>query len=517
MKNLITLFAFLPLFLSAQISMQPASIDFNATDFGNLDSIEVTIENQYSNSIDVEGIMFHEIYSNAVFYTTETFPLSVAANSSESVWVYFEPEHNIVYNSEMIVVTDYRGSYRADVEGEGRFSNYYSNTFNKSEEDLKSALKSTISSGYSSLSYNVARDNMYGSLDNTGGNVACVYTGRVAAFNTRPGANSNSFNCEHTYPQGLFNSNSPMKSDIHHLFPTDVNANSQRGNLPFGEVSGSGSWSEGGSKKGNGKFEPRDAQKGATARAMMYFVTRYQDYSSFFSGQQTILKQCHNNHAPTAKEKQRNAAIFGLQNNRNPFVDYPQFIERIQNLVGNSQATENYDLWVSDLSVEFGSSLNDLEYHVVLFNRGNQPVEVGNFNFSNAAYSLVNAVGTQTISPGESLELLVATDASLPIGSEEELTFDTDIPGNATVTIQLIGGWFPASTEELEENAFNVYPNPTQNEINFAIQGNQKAVILTLDGKRMKDCHSPCNVSELNNGSYLLQLPTGESKVFIKE
>jgi hypothetical protein len=309
-----------------------------------------------------------------------------------------------------------------------------------------------------------------------------------------------------------------MKSDIHHLFPTDVSANSQRGNLPFGEVSGSGTWSQGGSKKGGGKFEPRDVQKGPTARAMMYFVTRYQDYSNFFGGQQNVLRQWHDAHPPTAAEITRNDDIHGLQNNRNPFIDYPQFIERIQNLVGNSQAPEDYDLWVSDLTVDFGNSLDNLEYNVVLFNRGNLPVEVNNFSFSSPAYSFVNTVGTEIIQPGESLILTITTDASLPIGSEEELTFDTDIPGWPDQSIELLGGWFPASVNGANQQMNDyLYPNPAREMIYFSSENSQEGVIFTITGKRIKSCSSPCALDELETGSYFLQLPNGKKQVFIKE
>ncbi len=518
MKKLTQLLAMLPLASFAQIGFQPTEIQFNPTQFGEVDSIEVTIENNYATAIDIEGVEFHQIYGNSIFFVNETFPVSVAANGSAQMWVYFEPEHNIVYNSEMVVQTNYRGSYSVNVVGDGKFSSYYSSTFDKSEEDLKSALKSRLTSGYNSLSYNNARDNMYATIDNTGGDVECVYTGRVATFNTRPGANSNNFNCEHTFPQGMFSQNLPMKSDIHHLFPTDVTANSQRGNLKFGVVSGNGSWSQGGSKKGGSSFEPRDVQKGATARAMMYFVTRYQDYSNFFAGQQAILRTWHEDYAPQAAEIQRNQAIFNVQNNRNPYVDYPQFIERIQDLVGNSEAPENYDLWISETSVDFGAAVNDLEHTIVLFNKGNQPVEVSNFAFSNSSFFFSTTVGTETIAPGEALELVITTDAGLPFGSQETLTFDTDIPSGTEQTIDLLGGWFPVSVKENVSEGLKVYPNPAQTTLQFNADNKRvPSVIRSIDGKKVKECFSPCAIEELVNGVYLLEINSGEKAVFIKK
>ena len=165
-----------------------------------------------------------------------------------SVDVTFSPKQNMVYNGVLFVETKNSVLETIKLNGQGTFSNtYYSSTQNKSAEALKTALKTTISAGYISLGYNTARDNMYGSIDNVGGDVECVYTGTTATFNTRAGANSANFNCEHTYPQGKFNSNEPMKSDIHHLFPTTASSNSKRGNDPFGIVSNP-TWNGGGSQ-----------------------------------------------------------------------------------------------------------------------------------------------------------------------------------------------------------------------------------------------------------------------------
>ena len=57
-------------------------------------------------------------------------------------------------------------------------------------------------------------------------------------------------NREHLFPQGIFNEASPMKTDYHHVVPSDGKVNGMRSSYPFGEV-GSASWtSMNGSKKG---------------------------------------------------------------------------------------------------------------------------------------------------------------------------------------------------------------------------------------------------------------------------
>ena len=117
-------------------------------------------------------------------------------------------------------LSDERGYELLTLKVQGQWSrSYYQSTENKVQSALRGALTTRLGQGYNSLSYSIARDNMYGTLDNHYGQVECVYTGRSATFNTRAGANANNINCEHTFPQSKFNSAQPMKSDIHHLFP----------------------------------------------------------------------------------------------------------------------------------------------------------------------------------------------------------------------------------------------------------------------------------------------------------
>ena len=74
----------------------------------------------------------------------------------------------------------------------------------------------------------------------------------------------------------------------------------------------------------------------------MYFVIRYQDYSSHFAGSETVLRQWHNAFPVDAIDRKRNNDIYAAQNNRNPFIDYPQFEERITNFVSNSVAPQSF-------------------------------------------------------------------------------------------------------------------------------------------------------------------------------
>jgi hypothetical protein len=387
---------------SAQITVSKSVLTYPKTSYKIVADQEITIQNDFNTNVDVI-LRSH----NADFYVDDS-TVQVAAKSSLKVTVHFKPTHNITYNSELVVVTDSRsGSFPIDLKGVGEYSAYYTSTFDLYEEDLKGELKSVLAKGYKNLGYSGARDAMYGSIDNTGGKVECVYTGRVATFNTRSGANSNSFNCEHTWPQSLFNQNEPERADIHHLFPTDVNANGRRSNYRFGVVSNA-TWTEGGSKLGGGVFEPRDAQKGDCARSMLYFAVRYQNYASFLTNQESLLRSWATTYAPSQQSIDRNNAIFNYQKNRNPFVDYPEFLERINKISTTSTAPKVTQITPSVDTINNWNvaSTATYIYPLVFTNTGNQTVLFT--NFANSTTDISFPKTAFEIAPNESHVLKVS-------------------------------------------------------------------------------------------------------------
>lgn len=149
--------------------------------------------------------------------------------------------------------------------------------------------------------------------------------------------NNNIINIEHTWPQSRFSrrySDDAQKSDLHHLFPTDSQINSIRGNNPFGEVSqDTHSLDCPASRFGIGSagtddvFEPPTNHKGNVARALFYFSVRYEMPIS--SSEEAILRKWHQEDPVDEFEYQRNGKIFELQKNRNPFIDFPDLVDNI--------------------------------------------------------------------------------------------------------------------------------------------------------------------------------------------
>lgn len=463
---------------------QPDStaLHFPPTDAESTSTRQVWVKNDGAEFITITNVDGFEQYGEAPFSVSDS-SFTIAPQDSTAFSVHFHPQHNILYEQVVVLKSDNGFGHRViRLRGQGTYrKSYYRTTRNKSEEQLKTTLKTLTGSNYNSLGYTTARDRMYGSIDNNGGTVEDVYTGRTANFSTRSGANNNSFNTEHSFPQGFYNKNEPMRSDIHHLFPCDVSANSRRSNHPFGVVNNP-SWSKGGSKSDGSTFEPRDVHKGDAARAMMYFVIRYRDYSNHFKGQENILRQWHRGDTVSSQELQRNKDVYAQQKNRNPFVDYPQYERRISSFVSNSKAPVRYESYLSDDTLKVIQGWGGYTYHFVLYNEGNAPLSFANFALSSAAGGLLfgqGNPGTFTLNPGVHRVIAINYDGSQSY-SNAQLTF-TERQGNTSVNHQV-----PVVSEGaigLAENAtaeplFSIAPNPVEGQLQ--IQGVAEAQHISI-------------------------------------
>lgn len=155
------------------------------------------------------------------------------------------------------------------------------------------------------------------------------------------------YNREHSFPRSWFGGEvEPMNSDVMHIVPTDGYVNNRRKNYPFGETTNPTYTSDGGfSKLGPSSisgysgtvFEPNDEYKGDFARIYFYMVTCYEDrvsswksdmlahnkYPAFTTWALNMLLRWAAEAPVSQKEIDRNNAVYELQGNRNPYVDYP--------------------------------------------------------------------------------------------------------------------------------------------------------------------------------------------------
>ncbi len=170
------------------------------------------------------------------------------------------------------------------------------------------------------------------------------------------------YNREHSFPQSWFGDGTyPMYSDLFQVYPTDGYVNGKRSNYPYGTVNNPTWTSMNGGKLGNCSypgysqtvFEPINAYKGDLARTYFYMAVRYYSEDGSWPGSPMVngsqpkpwalamLRAWHQADPVSEKEIARNNAVYQIQENRNPFIDHPEYAEYIW---GNVSVTENMDI-----------------------------------------------------------------------------------------------------------------------------------------------------------------------------
>lgn len=160
---------------------------------------------------------------------------------------------------------------------------------------------------------------------------------KIAVIETR-----SVFNCEHVVPRIWFSDRSPMRGDLHHLFTANQDTNGDRSSrrlFDFPEYDGSDA--RGLAPYGDTRYEPA-AGKGPVARATLYFLLRYprkvgDDPREIQPEDIQTLLRWNREDPPTLYERHRNQAIQDLQGNRNPFIDHPEWADRVDFTQGLQQ------------------------------------------------------------------------------------------------------------------------------------------------------------------------------------
>lgn len=177
-------------------------------------------------------------------------------------------------------------------------------------------------------------------------------------------AEGQGWNREHMMPQSTFYSNYPMYSDLFYVVPTDARINQLRSNYPYGIVGSTIYYTfTNSSRIGNcaipgitytGRvYEPINEFKGDVARSLLYFAVRYEgklgtfnfnnnanpasdtnpldgtEERAFDPAYIAMLLQWHQQDPVSQREIDRNNAVYGIQKNRNPFIDNPSWVNAI--------------------------------------------------------------------------------------------------------------------------------------------------------------------------------------------
>jgi endonuclease I len=242
---------------------------------------------------------------------------------------------------------------------------YYDRTDGLQGEELKEALYQIIKD-HTDYPYTSSSTDTWDILkesdrdpDNSD-NVILIYTGwsvnAAQEYN-----NGSGWSREHIWAKshGFPSESEDAYRDAHHLRPCDISVNSSRGTKDF---------DNGGEQHHEAtecytdadSWEPRDAVKGDIARMMFYMTTRYEgengdpnlelvDYTGtdtdtpFFGKLSTLIEW--NEEDPVDEfERNRNEVVYSYQGNRNPFVDYPDFV----NAIYNSSTTSVVDIVLSE-------------------------------------------------------------------------------------------------------------------------------------------------------------------------
>lgn len=238
-------------------------------------------------------------------------------------------------------------------------ANYYDDVDGKTgAESILNALKTCISRNYNEISYK-ALESHYLNTDFYADTLWDVYS--TCRFTYDDANNPQKYVCdgwnkEHVCCQSWLGSG-PMVSDMFNVYPTDARVNNLRSNYPYGVVGTNKGISNDPDHHALGKlgtsskagysgtcYEPDDQYKGDLARTFFYMVARYRTNvlnsgygSNMFTSNPTnltsyslsFLLEWHRNDPVSQKEIDRNQGVYGEQNNRNPFIDYPELVEYI--------------------------------------------------------------------------------------------------------------------------------------------------------------------------------------------
>ncbi len=366
--------------------------------------------------------------------------------------------------------------------------------------------------------------------DNPFGPEAFTYTSQVNNCGGSIAGEGSCYNREHTFPQAWFNNAPPAVTDLFGLYPTDGYSNAQHGNYPYTEVTAPSYTSVNGSKLGTNTFsgfptsgvaargfEVIDEYKGDIARNYFYMVTRYESdiaawqayanandvlngtsWPAFDDWYIQLLYKWHMQDPVSQKEIDRNEAVYAIQNNRNPFIDHPEYVALIWQCTGllpvsliDFTATKNN----SSITLNWaaGREANFRQYEVERSTDG--------FTF--------NKIGSVQ---GQNLAGYYLTDNNLPAVKTvfyrlKMVDTDGKFTYGKTVSVRL----------DRNAGAITVYPNPVVNELSIALQQplkkGSRLMVTDIAGKELinqivnaAQSNIKLNVHSLPAGRYFISL-----------
>lgn len=236
---------------------------------------------------------------------------------------------------------------------DNQIGNYYQ-TIDQNAVSFINDLTALIQNTHTHIDYYDYGNNIIPAVferDTVGGKklVTCQYSGLVTEYYAPFNFTSTDFSREHCLARSWMPSNpntdDAEAADYFNLLPTDLSgANTPRSNHPFGEVvTPTYTFLQcklGYNSSGGIVFEPAEHIKGDVARSVFYEMVAWDgtgssnwafanlDAPGSLQDINTLLLW-HYNDPPSDAEKAKAEYIYFLQGNRNPFIDYPEWVDCI--------------------------------------------------------------------------------------------------------------------------------------------------------------------------------------------
>jgi endonuclease I len=241
---------------------------------------------------------------------------------------------------------------------------YYNGTENLTGAELKKELHEIINDHVDFSYYRTGQIINYSDSDPANPENVILFYLQESRDAGMYGMGGDYINREHVWAKshGYFSGIRPMDSDVHNLRPSDASVNEDRGNKDFDNVRPNGTQHHEATEcwYTEWAWEPGPATKGQVARILFYMATRYEDADLEIDlelvdkintfplpehGKLSTLIEWNNQYPPSDFERRRNERIHQIQQNRNPFVDNPEFA----NLIWNEKSIEKFQF--SDLKM----------------------------------------------------------------------------------------------------------------------------------------------------------------------
>ncbi|GAB3342877.1 hypothetical protein GCM10027429_33000 [Marivirga atlantica] len=356
-------------------------------------------------------------------------------------------------------------------------SGYYDGANGLNGEELKLALHKIIR-GHKVFTYGDFRDEILPTLDedpDNSDNIILFYkNASIPKANFASNNQQDFWNREHTWPKshGFPDESDTAYTDVHNLRPSDASVNTSKSNKDFNDVENISENAEGEAPDTytNSDFwDPRDEIKGDVARILFYMATRYEsDFLDLelvdrISGSNdpelgvlyTLIKW-HEQDPVDQYEIDRHEGAYGYQENRNPFIDHPEWVSEIW----GSTTAPTLIIDQRNFNPDFG--------YIPL---GESLVQTYTIN----AYNLESDISVSVASP-----FFVSTDGN---SFSSEITLSDDGSEAQTYTVYL--KYEPANSDE--SIVLDVTHTTTGDTENFEVQGNEgEKPILTIQEARQK-------------------------------